>query len=89
MSVTSVRVLNSPPHRSTRPGREALTLRQTAIVEQLARGLDTRQTADKLGIAVNTVRVQLNFVYHTLKIRHRGELMLWAIDNGFGARGGR
>jgi DNA-binding NarL/FixJ family response regulator len=76
----------SAPELISRPpaGREALTYAQSAIVEQLAWGLSTSQAADALGIAVNTVRVQLHFVYRRLGITHRGELMLWAIKHGYG-----
>jgi two-component system NarL family response regulator len=69
---------------ATRPGRDALTLRQSAIVEQLARGLSTRQAAEALAISVNTVWAQLHDIHKRLGISHRGELMLWAIRHGFG-----
>lgn len=76
---------------ATEPGREALTYRQSALVEQLARGLSMRQAANVLGIAYNTAQVHLygpDGVYKRIGITHKGELILWAIRHGFGNRPG-
>lgn len=68
----------------SRPGPDSLTGAQLLIVRRLARGLSTAETAADLGIKKNTVRVQLNFVYRTLGISHRGELILWAVAHRLG-----
>jgi DNA-binding CsgD family transcriptional regulator len=62
-----------------------LTGGQAKIVRLLARGLGTHAAAAELGIAVNTLRAQLNTVYRRIGITHRGELILWALANGFGS----
>ena len=83
-SIRPIPPASRPAAAPRKPGREALTLRQAAIVEQLARGLSTAEAADRLGLSVHTVRFHLNIVYHTLGLTHRGELVLWAVDHGFG-----
>lgn len=67
------------------PGPDVLTPAQTRIVDLLARGYSTRQTAARLGIAINTVRMQINLVYGKLDFTHRAELLLWALQQGFGS----
>lgn len=86
-TTTTVRFLQEPLPRpvSRQPGREAITYAQSAIVEQLARGLNTRQTAERLGISVLTVRAQIHYTHRRLGFTHRGELLVWALAHGFGS----
>ncbi len=62
----------------------SLTEAERDIVRLLAAGNSTASTAAARGSAINTVRTQLNTLHRKLKIRHRGELVVWAMRHGFG-----
>jgi len=62
----------SPSHRS--------------ILHLLASGHTTRDVALLRHVSLHTVRAQLSTVYQALGIHHRAELVLWALNNGFGSK---
>lgn len=61
---------------------EDLTPRQTEIISAGARGLTSREIADQLHIAVNTVDKALTVIYRKLGARNRAEACLIAARRG-------
>lgn len=61
---------------------EDLTPRQTEIISAGARGLTSREIADHLHIAVNTVDKALTVIYRKLGARNRAEACLIAARRG-------
>ena len=61
---------------------EELTPRQTEIISAGARGLTSREIADQLHIAVNTVDKALTVIYRKLGARNRAEACLIAARRG-------
>ncbi|MFY9823304.1 MAG: response regulator transcription factor [Thermoanaerobaculia bacterium] len=57
---------------------EALTRRETDIVRLVGVGLGNKEIANRLGVAVTTVRSHLNNVYDKLRPASRVELALYA-----------
>ena len=57
---------------------EALTRRETDVLRLVADGLGNQQIAQRLGVAVTTVRSHLSSVYEKLRLESRVELALYA-----------
>lgn len=60
----------------------ALTLRQQRVLALAAKGLDNAEIADKLFISEKTARNHISSIYHTLGIKNRSQLILWALSHG-------
>jgi pimeloyl-ACP methyl ester carboxylesterase/DNA-binding CsgD family transcriptional regulator len=63
-----------------------LTQRELEVLEQLARGLDNRTIALRMGVSEKTVRNHLTRVFEKIRVRRRGEAIVWAREAGLGAR---
>ena len=53
------------------------------VLRLIAAGHTTRQAAALRLVSIHTVRVQLYSIYKKLRVKHRGELVLWAVRHGF------
>jgi DNA-binding NarL/FixJ family response regulator len=62
--------------------RERLTPRETEILQLVARGVDNRAIADRLGISIATVRVHVQKVIEKLGAHSRLEAVVRANDHG-------
>jgi DNA-binding NarL/FixJ family response regulator len=72
--------------RPPQAGDEPLTPREQEILHLLAEGLGNKQIAQRLGVAVTTVRTHLSSVYEKLHLESRVELTLYAAQaNGLAA----
>jgi DNA-binding NarL/FixJ family response regulator len=65
-----------------RPAVQALTSRERAVLEQLARGLSYEDVASVLGVSVNTVRTYVRTIYDKLAVRSRTEAVLVGLRLG-------
>jgi DNA-binding NarL/FixJ family response regulator len=65
-----------------RPAVQPLTLRERAVLEQLARGLSYDDVASVLGVSVNTVRTYVRLIYEKLGVTSRTEAVLVAMKLG-------
>jgi len=74
-AVTGPRNLESPP-------QAALTSRELDILHLVGKGLGNKQIAQRLGVAVTTVRTHLSSVYEKLRLGSRVELALYAVQAG-------
>lgn len=59
-----------------------LTSREREVLQLVAEGLSSKEIAEKLGIALNTVHVHRNNVMHKLKIHKETDLVRYAIREG-------
>jgi pimeloyl-ACP methyl ester carboxylesterase/DNA-binding CsgD family transcriptional regulator len=62
-----------------------LTSREREVLDLLARGLDNRGIAERLGIASKTVRNHVTHLFSKLGVRRRAEAVVRAREAGFGA----
>ncbi len=58
-----------------------LTLREVEIIKLLASGKTDQETADKLGITLNTARTHERNIREKLGFNHRGEIIKFAFQN--------
>jgi pimeloyl-ACP methyl ester carboxylesterase/DNA-binding CsgD family transcriptional regulator len=63
-----------------------LTQRELEVLEQLARGLDNRSIAERMGVTEKTVRNHLTRVFEKIRVHRRGEAIVWAREAGLGAK---
>jgi DNA-binding NarL/FixJ family response regulator len=73
--------IEQPACRPQSPGT-ALTFRERAILCLLAQGLGNKQIAQRLNMALSTVRTHLNNLYEKLRLESRVELALYASQAG-------
>ncbi len=66
--------------RTERPG--GLTGREVEVLELAARGLTTRQIADRLFISPKTADHHIQHVYTKIDVSSRGAAALWAMQHG-------
>ena len=57
----------------TPPDAEALTERETEILQLIAKGCSVKKVSNMLGIANNTSAVHIKSIYRKLKIHNRAE----------------
>lgn len=62
--------------------REALTPRETELLEVLAQGLPNREIAAKLDLSVGTVKNYLTDIYDKLDVAGRAKAIVWAYEHG-------
>lgn len=66
------RALNIATHR--RSNGDSLTTRETEVAEDVARGLQNKEIAEKLGIADGTVRTHVHNIFRKFGVQNRVEL---------------
>jgi len=78
--VARAAVLPAPVHLESAPPEagESLTPREVDIVRLVGAGLGNKEIANRLGVAVTTVRTHLSSVYDKLRPASRVELALYA-----------
>lgn len=62
---------------------EPLSVREKEILNQIAKGLLTKEIAAKLGISMNTVMAHRTKLFQKLKVQNLGELLLTARNLGY------
>ncbi len=77
-------LLPPAPHAARRaPERTAtLTLRETDVLEAVARGLSNKAVAAELRVTVQTVKFHLTSIYRKLRVTNRTEATRWALGRG-------
>lgn len=74
----------APPRRreAKQPGSFALTPREIAVLEQLAKGLSFKEVAAAEGISYHTVTDHVKAIYRKLSVNSRGEAVFEALHHG-------
>ncbi len=81
--LTRVRGAASSQKRATKPETKvALTPREIAVLEQLAKGLSFKEVASAEGISYHTVTDHVKAIYRKLSVNSRGEAVFEAIHHG-------
>ena len=88
MLLGEFRRMASNPVGDLEPGQEPprLTDRETEILRQVAKGLSSRQIADRLRISYRTVQNHTQNVLNKLQLHNRVELARYAIEAGLDDR---
>lgn len=81
-------ILNSDPDPDPDPAPDALpksliTAREKDVLTMFSRGLSYQETADVLGITINTVREYTKTIYRKLSVHSRNEAIFEALQNGW------
>ncbi len=63
-----------------------LTVRETEILERMARGLDNAQIAAHLNLSEKTVRNYITHIFDKLGVENRSQAIVLARENGLGER---
>ncbi len=74
--------VSPPPGADNDPGVEQLTGRELQVLEYVAAGWRNQEIGDRLGIAVNTVKVHLRNTLAKLELRNRQQLAAFAAREG-------
>jgi DNA-binding NarL/FixJ family response regulator len=61
-----------------------LTPRQREVLELLARGCPNKEIAQRLGMAVGTVKIHMTAILRALEVKNRTQAVLSAMSMGFG-----
>lgn len=64
-------------------GTRALTVRETQVMEMLARGMTNREIAHDLDISIRTVDTHRGHVLKKLALRNNAELARYAVKHGY------
>ncbi len=75
LRVSPMRRYPGPPEVAASAAVEPLTAREMAVLRLLAAGMDNRGIAEKMGVAVATVKAHLNHVYAKLGVTGRQEAL--------------
>lgn len=70
------------PRRTPTVEFEALTARETEVLELVASGLSNRQIAEELGISAHTVKFHVNAILSKLDVHSRTEAVVKAMQMG-------
>ncbi|RKQ69127.1 LuxR family two component transcriptional regulator [Litorimonas taeanensis] len=79
-------ILNKTPENKKAeilPGTESITDREKDILTMFSRGMSYQETADILGIKINTVRDHTKSIYRKLSVHSRNEAIFEALQNGW------
>jgi PAS domain S-box-containing protein len=68
---------STPAHRKS---ADVLTLRESEVVNLLARGLRTRDIADELAISEGTVRTHIDHILERLGLHSRAQVVAWVLN---------
>lgn len=66
------------------PGLDALTARESEVLELIAQGLSNREIARRLVVSDSTVKTHINNIFTKLDLRDRTHAMRFAFDHGLG-----
>ena len=72
------------PRRAARrdPPPAAITARQLAVAELVARGLSNPEVARVLDISINTVKKHIRDLFERCEVGSRAELAAWLVASG-------
>lgn len=62
---------------------EALTDKERMVLSLIGDGSDDQEAAKRLGISPHTVNTHRKAIMAKLKLHHKGQLMLYALQNGY------
>jgi DNA-binding NarL/FixJ family response regulator len=62
---------------------DALTDKEQVVLSVIGDGSDNGQASERLGLAPQTIHVHRKAIMRKLKLHHKGELMLHALQEGF------
>src|SRR5262249_38706248 len=79
--------LAEPAPVSHRLPLEEFMLRELAVLERIAEGMDNSELADSLGVSEKTVRNHITRVFDKIRVKHRYEAIVLAREAGLGANG--
>jgi DNA-binding NarL/FixJ family response regulator len=65
-------------------GASSLTPRQREVLELLARGCPNKEIAQRLGMAVGTVKIHMTAILRALEVKNRTQAVLAAMSMGYG-----
>ncbi|MGC5259067.1 response regulator [Gordonia sp. DT218] len=82
----SVSAVGASPKSDAQSPLDALTARETEVLELIAEGLTNREIARRLVISEATVKTHINNLFAKLALRDRAHAMRIAIDHGLGGR---
>ncbi|MDQ4078905.1 MAG: response regulator transcription factor [Chloroflexota bacterium] len=74
-----------PQLQAEPPPLPDLTPRERQLLHLVAQGKSTREMAQALNLAEQTVRNYLYNIYQKLHVSSREEALIWALDHGFGS----
>ncbi|MCG6116610.1 MAG: response regulator transcription factor [Aquimonas sp.] len=77
-----LRQFQQPPAAVEAPAAEALTPRETEVLQLIAKGYTVQQTANALGLSANTASGYVKDIYRKLSINSRAEATLEATRRG-------
>ena len=69
-----------PPRRASKPG--GLSGREVQVLSLTAKGLTTKQIANRLAISAKTTDHHIQHIYTKIGVSTRGAAALWAMQNG-------
>jgi len=79
-------IINNPTTSQstvTEPVKDKITAREKEVLRLFSRGLSYQETADVLGITINTVREYTKAIYRKLSVHSRNEAIFEALQNGW------
>lgn len=82
--MTAIHAFLADEKASTGNRLEALTTREHAVLDRIARGLSNGEIADNLCISEKTVRNHITHIFAKLDIRNRSQAIVRARDAGLG-----
>jgi len=74
---------DTPSHAAI-AGAASLTPRQREVLDLLARGCPNKEIAQRLGMAVGTVKIHMTAILRALEVKNRTQAVLAAMAMGFG-----
>lgn len=74
---------DTPSHAAI-AGAATLTPRQREVLDLLARGCPNKEIAQRLGMAVGTVKIHMTAILRALEVKNRTQAVLAAMAMGFG-----
>lgn len=75
------------PNQTYLIGGKEITGCEFEIIKQAVQSLPRKLIAPNLGKSIKTLDAQMRLLYLKLHIKKIGELIIWALDNGFDRHG--
>jgi len=82
------RVYGSTMHRSESTSNGGLSAREQDILARIAQGEPNKVIARNLRLTEGTVKVHVKSILRKIEVQNRTQAALWALQNGFGLKGG-